>query len=355
MSPSHVAEITGWHHTPFGKLPDETVESLVTTAAQGALAAAGLGAEEVDEIVLGHFNGGLSPLSFTSSLVLEADPALRFTPATRVENACATGSAAVLNGVRAIASGEARTVLVVGVEKMTHADAALIGRSLLSADYGRAGADSPVGFTELFAEIAEAYFARYGDRSEALAAIAAKNHLHGVDNPYAQLRKDLGVEFCNTVSERNPLVAGPLRRTDCSPSPTAPRPWSSPLRDRCPRRQPGGGAGAVAAQRLPARCRVATSPTFAAGGEAWRSALDRAGLGVWDLDLLEVHDCFTIAELIEYEVLGLCEPGRGTRRDRGGWTRRGGRLPVNRSGGLKSKGHPIGATGVSSTSSRRCR
>lgn len=347
MTDSRVADIVGWHHTPFGRLGDETVESLVTSAARGAIAAAGVGADEIDEIVLGHYNGGLSPLTFTSSLALQADEALRFTPSTRVENACATGSAAVLQGVRAIASGEARRVLVIGVEKMTHAAPVEVGRSLLGADYDRAGGDSPVGFTELFADIAVRYFDAHGDQREALAAIAAKNHHNGVANPYAQLRKDLGFDFCNTVSERNPVVAGPLRRTDCSPISDG----AAALVLSAPGVSVGDSpqvALRAIAQRndfLPMARRDLTQ--FEAGRAAWQSVLDRTGLNVWDFDLLEVHDCFTIAELIEYEMLGLCEPGRGHVAIREGWTTKDGKLPVNPSGGLKSKGHPIGATGVS--------
>lgn len=341
------ADIIGWHHTPFGRLTGETVESLMTTAARGAIQSSGLEAADIDEIVVGHFNGGLQPLTFTSSLSLETDDALRFKPATRVENACATGSAAVLQGLRAIASGEARTVLVIGVEKMTDAAPSDVGRALLGADYDRAGSDSPVGFTEIFAEIATAYFERYGDHSSTLASIAAKNHLHGVDNPYAQLRKDLGVDFCDTVSERNPMVAGPLRRTDCSPVSDG----AAAMVLTAPGSHTSGTTGVAIramAQRndfLPMSRRDMTR--FEAGRQAWDSVLSRTGYGVWDLDLLEVHDCFTIAELIEYEMLGMSEPGKGHVVVEEGWAHKGGKLPVNPSGGLKSKGHPIGATGVS--------
>src|SRR6188474_3570740 len=116
--------IVGWAHTPFGRLDGETVESLIVRVANGALADAGIEARDVDEIVLGHFNAGFSPQDFTASLVLQADPALRFKPTTRVENACATGSAAVHHGVRAIEAGAAKVVLVVGVEQMTRTPSA---------------------------------------------------------------------------------------------------------------------------------------------------------------------------------------------------------------------------------------
>src|SRR6267378_7363824 len=210
------ASIVGWAHTPFGKFDAETVESLVVKVATEALADAGISAEDVDEIVLGHFNAGFSPQDFTASLVLQADPKLRFKPTTRVENACATGSAAVHQGIRAIAAGAARIVLVVGVEQMSRTPAPEIGRNLLKASYVREEADIEGGFAGLFGKIAANYFQKYGDQSDALARIAAKNHKNGVGNPYAQIRKDLGYDFCRTESDKNPRVAGPLKRTDCS-------------------------------------------------------------------------------------------------------------------------------------------
>src|SRR5213593_3196103 len=210
------ASIVGWAHTPFGKFDTETVESLVVRVANDALADAGISAADVDEIVLGHFNAGFSPQDFTASLVLQADPLLRFKPATRVENACATGSAAVHQGIRAIAAGAAKIALVVGVEQMTRTPAAEIGKNLLKASYLPEDGDTPGGFAGVFGKIAQAYFQKYGDQSDALAMIAAKNHKNGVANPYAQMRKDFGFEFCRAESEKNPYVAGPLKRTDCS-------------------------------------------------------------------------------------------------------------------------------------------
>src|ERR1700758_5385336 len=209
--------IVGWAHTPFGKLDAETVESLVVRVANEALADAGVVAAAVDEIVLGHFNAGFSAQDFTASLVLQANPDLRFKRATRVENACATGSAAVHQGLKAIEAKAARIVLVAGVEQMTTTPVAEIGRNLLKASYVREEANIEGGFAGIFGKIAGLYFQRWGDQSDALARIAAKNHRNGVANPYAQIRKDLGYDFCRAESENNPLVAGPLKRTDCSP------------------------------------------------------------------------------------------------------------------------------------------
>src|SRR3954452_8574622 len=210
------AAIVGWAHTPFGRLSGETVESLIVRAATDALADAGIAPADVDEIVLGHFNAGFSPQDFTASLVLQASPDLRFKRALRVENACAAGSAAVHQGLNSIAAKAARVVLVVGVEQMTATPGPEIGKNLLKASYVREEADIEGGFAGIFGKIAGLYFQKYGDQSDALAMIAAKNHKNGVGNPYAQMRKDLGYDFCRTESEKNPFVAGPLKRTDCS-------------------------------------------------------------------------------------------------------------------------------------------
>ena len=151
------ASIVGWAHTPFGKFDAETVESLIVKVANEAMADAGIAAADVDEIVLGHFNAGFSPQDFTAALVLQADPNLRFKPATRVENACATGSAAVHQGVLAIASGAAKIELVVGVEQMTRTPGPEIGRNLLRASYLPEDGDTPGGFAGVFGKIAQGY------------------------------------------------------------------------------------------------------------------------------------------------------------------------------------------------------
>jgi acetyl-CoA C-acetyltransferase len=339
--------IVGWAHTKFGRLEGETLESLIVRVAGDALADAGIGPGDVDEILLGHFNAGFSAQDFTASLVLQASPELRFKRAMRVENACATGSAAIHQGLKAIAARSARIVLVVGAEQMTTTPAAEIGRNLLKASYVREEADIEGGFAGIFGKIAGLYFQRWGDQSDALARIAAKNHKNGVGNPYAQIRKDLGYEFCRTESEKNPRVAGPLKRTDCS--------------------LVSDGAAAIVLADVATGLRLRKAVAFRAAehvqdflpmskrdvlkfegcGEAWRRALANAGISLTDLSLIETHDCFTIAELIEYEAMGLAPEGQGARVVAEGLTEKTGRLPVNPSGGLKSKGHPIGATGVS--------
>jgi acetyl-CoA C-acetyltransferase len=341
------ASIVGWAHTPFGKLDGETVESLVVKVATEALTDAGIAAGDVDEIVLGHFNAGFSPQDFTASLVLQADPELRFTPATRVENACATGSAAVHQGIRAIASGAARIVLVVGVEQMTRTPGPEIGRNLLRASYLPEDGDTPGGFAGVFGKIAQAYFQKYGDQSDALAMIAAKNHKNGAANPFAQIRKDFGYDFCRSESEKNPFVAGPLKRTDCSP--VSDGAAALVLMDaetaKTARKAVTIRATGHAQDFLPMSKRNILE--FEGCTVAWQRALATAGVALSDLSFVETHDCFTIAELIEYEAMGLTPKGQGARAIKDGWTVKDGKLSVNPSGGLKAKGHPIGATGVS--------
>ncbi|TIM20958.1 MAG: thiolase domain-containing protein [Mesorhizobium sp.] len=331
--------IVGWAHSRFGKLEGETLENLIVKVATDALDHAGVGPDEVDEIVLGHFNAGFSAQDFTASLVLQADDRLRFKPATRVENACATGSAAVRQGIRAIDANAARIVLVVGAEQMTTTPGPEIGKNLLKASYLPEDGETPAGFAGVFGKIAQAYFQRHGDQSDALAMIAAKNHKNGVDNPYAQMRKDFGYEFCRQESEKNPFVAGPLKRTDCS---LILADTATALKMR---RAVAFRANEHVQDFLPMSKRDIL--TFEGCEQAWNRALKSAGVTLDDLSFVETHDCFTIAELIEYEAMGLAKPGEGAKLALDGTTARDGRLPVNPSGGLKAKGHPIGATGVS--------
>jgi acetyl-CoA C-acetyltransferase len=339
--------IVGWAHSPFGKLEDPDVESLIGRVAGAAIEDAGIAPEEIDASFIGLFNNGFSKQDFPSSMVLQSVPALRFKPATRFENACASGSAAVYGARDFLAAGRGRFALVVGAEKMTATPGPQVGDILLAASYRREEGDIPAGFAGVFGRIAEAYFQRYGDQSDALAAIAAKNHKNGVDNPYAQMRKDLGFDFCRTLSDRNPYVAPPLKRTDCSlvSDGAAALILTDEETARSMRKAIRFRAAVQVNDFLPISRRDVTR--FEGATEAWSRALAAADLTLGDLSFVESHDCFTIAELLEYEAMGLTAPGQGARAVLEGWTAKDGRLPVNPSGGLKSKGHPIGATGVS--------
>lgn len=338
--------IVGWGHTPFGKHPYD-LEALIVDAARNAIADAGISAAEVDAIWLGNLNGGLTPEIFCSSMVLQADDGLRWKPSTRVENACASGAAAVYAAIDAIESKRTKIALVVGAEKMTGISGPDVTRVLASASYVREEAAQGMTFPGIFAQIAQAYFAHYGDHSATLARIAAKNHANGMRNPFAQIRKDLGFEFCNTVSEKNPMIAAPLRMTDCSlvsdgaaalilTDVETARTMSKAVLFR---------SRVQINDFLPISRRNLTA--FEGPRRAWSQALEAAGCTVGDLSFAEVHDCFTMAELLTYEAMGLAAPGEGSRVLDTGVVFANGALPVNPSGGLKAKGHPIGATGVS--------
>jgi acetyl-CoA C-acetyltransferase len=339
--------IVGWGHTKFGKHDAVDIEALIREAGMAAIESSGFDVTDIDGVFVGTFNGGFVPQDFAGAMVGVAIPELRHVPAARLENACATGSAAIYTAIDAILAGRMKRVLVVGYEKMNTLPNAQIGEVLLKCSYVKEEADIPAGFAGVFGEIAGAYFARYGDQSDALATIAAKNHKNGVDNPFAHLQRDLGFDFCRHVSDKNPSVAGPLKRSDCS--------------------LVSDGAAAVvlsldqsASAKVPAvkwlsRTQVnewlpmsrRDPARFEGAAMAWQKGLTDAGLGLDDLSFVETHDCFTIAEMLEYEAMGLAPQGQGARVALEGVTAADGKLPVNRSGGLKSKGHPIGATGVS--------
>ena len=338
--------IVGYSHFPFGKHDDHDAEAMIIQVATEAMADAGVGPADIDAIYVGQF-GRFERQEFTSSLVFQASDKFRFKPSTRVENACATGSAAVHQAANYIEAKRGRLVLVVGVEKMTALRGAEIGETLLTASYLKEEGDTEGGFAGVFGKIAQQYYQRYGDQSDALAMIAAKNHKNGCANPWAQMRKDVGFAFCRNESDKNPVVAGPLKRTDCS-------------------LVSDGAAAVVVAdvetalsmdKAVAIRARAHVNDylplskrdiiQFEGCQQAWRQALGSAGLTLDDLDFVETHDCFTIAELIEYEAMGLTAPGEGATAIAEGWTQKDDKLPINPSGGLKAKGHPIGATGVS--------
>jgi acetyl-CoA C-acetyltransferase len=344
---SNGVNIVGWAHTRFGRRPDADLESLITDVAGGAIGDAGLDVTDVDAIFVGVFNNGFSKQGFEAALVGAGLPELATVPAVRLENACATGAAALFAAADRIEAGRARVALVIGAEKMTDVSSRDINDVLLAGSYRRTE-ESAGSFAGIFAGLADRYAERYGDPHDTMAAIAAKNHRNGVANPYAHLRRDLGFDFCATPSEANPIVAGRLLRTDCS--------------------LVSDGAAAVivanddiarnARRAVRIRSRAQAGDHFAVASrsdplaldgaaQAFGRALDEAEVQLHDLDLLETHDCFTIAELLQMEAFGIAERGKAAELVAAGATQRDGRLPVNVSGGLKAKGHPLGATGVS--------
>ena len=339
--------ITGWSHSKFGVNVEQTSENMIADVVEKAIEHAEISAKEIDAIFVGTFNNGFQKQDFHGALPAVSQSDLRYVPAMRVENACATGSAAIHTAMNAIEAKKAKTTLVVGVEKMTDVSSEKVGDILLGASYRPEEGSTKGGFTGVFASIAKSYFQKYGDKSDILAKIAAKNHENGCSNPLAHMQKNLGFEFCNSISEKNPYVAEPLRRTDCS--------------------MVSDGAAALIIQDFDLSLSAKRAITFRARGhvndilplskrektefegarQAWHHALSDAKITLDDLCFVETHDCFTIAELIEYEAMGLTKIGEGYKAIEEGWVQKTGKLPINPSGGLKSKGHPVGATGVS--------
>jgi acetyl-CoA C-acetyltransferase len=339
--------IIGWAHNKFGVNTNQTSENMIAEVVEQAINHAEISPKDIDAIFVGTFNNGFQKQDFHGALPAVSQLDLRYTPAMRVENACATGSAAIHTAMNAIEAKRAKTTLVVGVEKMTDTSADKVGDILLGASYRPEEGDTKGGFTGVFANIANAYFQKYGDKSDILAKIAAKNHENGCSNPLAHMQKNLGFDFCNSVSDKNPYVAEPLRRTDCS--------------------MVSDGAAALIIQdfdlALSAKRAIAfrarkhvndilplskrEKTEFEGARQAWAYSLQDAKISLNDLSFVETHDCFTIAELIEYEAMGLTKLGEGYRAIEEGWVFKDGILPINPSGGLKSKGHPVGATGVS--------
>ena len=339
--------ITGWSHSKFGVNVEQTSEYMIADVVEKAIDHAEISAKEIDAIFVGTFNNGFQKQDFHGALPAVSQSDLRHVPAMRVENACATGSAAIHTAMNAIEAKKAKTTLVVGVEKMTDVSSEKVGDILLGASYRPEEGSTKGGFTGVFASIAKSYFQKYGDKSDILAKIAAKNHENGCSNPLAHMQKNLGFEFCNSISEKNPYVAEPLRRTDCSMVSDG---AAALIIQDFDLSLSAKRAIAFRARRhvndiLPLSKREKTE--FEGARQAWHHALLDAKITLDDLSFVETHDCFTIAELIEYEAMGLTKIGEGYKAIEEGWVQKTGKLPINPSGGLKSKGHPVGATGVS--------
>src|SRR5690606_19690461 len=339
--------IVGSGHTKFGRLDALTLEDLIVSAGREALEEAGVTGSEIDAVYLGHFNSGLVPDAFASSLIHQVDPGLRFKPATRCENACASGAAAIFSAINAINAGEADLVLVVGAEKMTSRTTPEVTAALAGAGYQNDPKEAGLSFPGLFGIAATQYTERYQSPLEAMARIASKNHQNALTNPLAQMQREMSFEACNTVSDQNPLIADPLRLTDCSliTDGAAAIVLASAERARDFPRQVAIRSAVQVNDLLPMNSRDFLA--FEGPRRALSQAYQQAGVTLEDLHFAEVHDCFTIAELLIYEAMGLAPAGQGARALGEGTVFADGRLPVNLSGGLKAKGHPVGATGVS--------
>ena len=342
-----MGNIIGWGHNKFGRNDTQSTEDMIAEVVSEAISHAQVDPKEIDNIVVGTFNNGFQKQDFHGALPAINCEVLKHVPSLRVENACATGSAAIHTALNSIEAKRSKLNLVVGVEKMTDRSTKEAGDILLGASYRKEEDKIDGGFAGVFAQITDTYFQRYGDQTKYLSKIAAKNHKNGALNPYAHMQVDLGFDFCNKVSEKNPLVAPPLKRSDCSM-----------ISD-------GAAALIIADDELALEAEKAISfkarvqmndlmpmskrdkTEFRGASLSWKKALSDAQVNLMDLSFVETHDCFTIAELIEYEAMGLTERGEGYKVLEEGTVYKDGKLPINPSGGLKAKGHPVGATGVS--------
>ena len=342
-----MGNIIGWGHNKFGRNETQSTEDMIAEVVSEAISHAQVDPKDIDNIVVGTFNNGFQKQDFHGALPAINCEVLKHVPSLRVENACATGSAAIHTALNSIEAKRSKLNLVVGVEKMTDRSTKEAGDILLGASYRKEEDKIDGGFAGVFAQITDTYFQRYGDQTKYLSKIAAKNHKNGAVNPYAHMQVDLGFDFCNKVSEKNPLVAPPLKRSDCSM-----------ISD-------GAAALIIADDELALEAEKAISfkarvqmndlmpmskrdkIEFRGASLSWKKALSDAQVNLMDLSFVETHDCFTIAELIEYEAMGLTQRGEGYKVLEEGTVYKDGKLPINPSGGLKAKGHPVGATGVS--------
>ena len=335
--------VAGVGMTAFGESPERTGRELFAEAARKAYDDAGLGPDAVDEVFYGNFMGQHAEQQGHSG-PLAADSAGVTAPATRIESACASSGAAVRLGVERVRNGAADCVLVGGGERMTNLSTTEGTAGLASAADALWEIKAGVTFPGAYSLMANRYFDEHGGDREDLAAVAVKNHRHAAENPLAQFQREITVEDVLSA----PTVCSPFGLYDCSPM------------------SDGGSAALLVSEefadgrgldpevaitgtgqggdRMALHDRVSMTRTPAAERAA-ETAYDDAGVGPEDIDVAEVHDCFTIAEVLALEALGFYEPGEAISAATDGETDMDGDLPVNLSGGLKAKGHPVGATG----------
>ena len=331
----------------------KSIRDLIIEAGGAAISDAGIEAKDVDAAVVGNFAGGLyTGQLHLGAFVTEIDSRLRGIPTLHVEAACASGGVAVLTGAQQIMGGLREVVLVIGAEQQKTMSAA-DGANVLGAAADSATERALYGdfmFPKLFARIAQEYAARYGLDEIQLAKVAVKNRAQARLNPLAQMRdSSLTLDQARTESEENPCIAPPLKLSDCSP-----------ITD-------GSAAVVLCSQRFLERLRPRHAirllgyghttdylslerkavPDFPIAAKAAANAYTMAGVAPRDMHGAEVHDCFSISEIVQYELLGFAAAGEGVALLESGATSwPGGRCPVNAGGGLLGDGHPVGATGV---------
>ena len=334
--------IIGVGMTKWGELWTKSLRTIFTETANLALEDAGV--DKFDSLYVGCMSSGLFVGQEHLASLLADDLGRIPVPAARVESACASGGLALRQGFLEVASGASDVVLVGGVEKMTDVTGCEATFALGTAADQEYEGYHGLTFPGLYAMMAVAHMHRYGTTREQLAMVAVKNHDNGSKNPLAQFPFKITVDGVL----KSVLVADPLRILDCSPitdgaAAVVLAPVETARKLKRPFARITGSGQATDAIALSSRADLAwLESTHVAAGKA----LAMAKRKIEDIDLFEVHDCFTIAEIMVMEALGLVEKGQGGKAVEDGLTARGGRYPVNPSGGLKAKGHPVGATGV---------
>jgi acetyl-CoA C-acetyltransferase len=366
------ASIIGAYNTEFGAFvkkdkatglitDTKTYYDLLVEAGRGAIADAGLEAKDIDAIYV----GSCSPGSFINQehvapLAAEIDPALRFKPMTRCECACASGSVALYQGVYAVEAGRAKNVLVIGVEKMNLLPTPQMTHVLACSSHWPTEGSRGQSFPMLFAEYAKGYQAKYkiptAELEQMLWTAGALCYKNGAENPLAHVKNGPATaaeilklnELDTKGRSKNMMIAAPLRLHDCSlvtdGAAAVVVTLTANVSDRKRASEIAGIGHSV--ERLAENVRP-NMHELMAGKDAAAKAFKEAGISAADIDLVELHDCFTINQLLSVEALGLSADGRGGYDHLEGRFTRDDKVAVNLSGGLKSKGHPVGATGVS--------
>ena len=337
--------VAGVGLTPFGEHAGRTGRDLFAEAALAALDDAGVAGDDVEHLNYGNFMGALAERQGHQAPIVTEAAGLRCA-GTRYEEACASAGVAVREAVRAVRSGENDVMLAGGMERMTNLSTAEVTESLAVAADELFEVRAGVTFPGAYALMARAYFDEYGGDREDLAHVAAKNHANAVNNEYAQYQREITVE----EALDSPAVASPLHLFDACPITDGAsalvlvsEEYATEQDLDAPVAITGTGQGGDRAA-LQDRTDMARTP---AAADAAAEAYGDAGVATDDVDVAEVHDCFTIAEVMALEALDFFDPGEGVGAARRGDTTRDGHLPVNLSGGLKAKGHPVGATGGS--------
>lgn len=341
--------VAGIGETKMGKHPDQSLHDLIKYAGNAAIEDAGIDRELISAAYIGNFNGQqLSGQGHMGPLAMES-LGLPQIPALRVEGACASGGLALLQGVEAILSGRHKAVLVGGAEKMTHQSTATVTQALTSAMDMNYEANTGLTFPGSFALVANRYFHEYRNVQREMAQVAVNSHDNALHNPNAQMHKQISVEKVLKA----PRIADPLGLYDCSlvTDGAAFMVLTSEgisdahggLNNHRKVKITGSGHGGDTLTLHGRKKMTSFRSTLGAA----RRAYSQANLTPKDINLAEVHDCFTITQIINTEDLGFFEKGKGGDAVADGITSRDGAMPINTSGGLKAKGHPIGATGIS--------